>query len=317
MAPRYNRAIPAAAGYPQYSGNLIPPIYSQTLIENFYCSTVFGDISSTEYLGELNGKGDQITFFHEPCVIVRDHVKDGTIKHDVLESDTTTLVIDRAKEFSYKIARIDAEMMPMWDAMKAKLMQNTARSIADQIDCDLLNEIYTHVHCDNQGPAAGCQSHAYNLGQVGNPVPVTSLNVLEVLTNLSAVLDEACIPAEGRFIVIPTAMKVAIMNSELRAAYFSGQNQSTYLNGKIADNIAGFAIYVSNHVPRVFDPGANVNAYHIVAGLRSATCFASVVEATREIEDKDSWDIFYQGLQAYGFGVIQPKALAHLYARFN
>jgi hypothetical protein len=314
---RYTNAIPAAAGYPQYSGNLIPPIYSQTLIENFYCSTVFGDISTTEYIGEMRGKGDQITFFREPCVIVRDHVKDGTIKHDVLESDTVTLVIDRAKEFSYKIARLDADMMPMWDQMRSKLMQNTARTIADKIDCELLGEIYTYAHCDNQGPAAGCVSHSYNLGQTGNPVPVTSINVLEVITNVAAVLDEACIPKEGRYLVIPTPMKVAIMNSELRAAYFSGLSQSTYLNGKIADNIAGFAIYESNHVPRVFDAGANTWAWHIVAGIRSATCFASVVEHTREIEDKDSWDIYYQGLQAYGFGVIQPKALAHLYARFN
>lgn len=316
MARNNFRAIPAAAGYPQYSGNLIPPVYSQTIIENFYCSTVFGDISTTAYLGELRGRGDQITFWKEPCVIVRDHVKDGTIKHDVLESDTITLAIDRAKEFSYKMARIDIEMMPMWDQMRAALMRNTARVIADKIDCDLLNEIYTQVSCFNQGPAAGCESGSYNLGQTGNPLPVTSLNVLEVLTNMSAVLDEACIPAEGRYVVIPTPMKVAIMNSELRAAYFSGLNQSTYLNGKIADNIAGFTIYVSNHVPRVFDTGANVNAYHIPFGIRSATAFASVIELTREIEDKDSFDVFWQGLNAYGFGVIHPEALGHLYARF-
>lgn len=316
--PTYTRAIPAAAGYPQYSGNLIPPIYSQTIIENLYAMTIYSEISTSEYLGELRGRGDQITFFQEPCVIVRDSIKDGTIKHDTFESNTMTLVIDRAKEFSYKLADLDAEFMQIWPKMRALILRKTARAIQEAIDCELLAEMYTHVHCDNQGPRAGCDSHAFNLGQIGNPVSVNATNVLEVITNMAAVLSEQNVPDdEGRFLVVPTVMAHAIMNSELRMANISGLGRSLYLNGKLPHDIAGFTIYQSNRIRRVIDPITNTLAWHIIGGHRSATSFASVVNRTRTMEDKDSWDKYYQGQSAYGFGVVRPEALVHLYARFN
>lgn len=59
-------AVKAAAGYPQYSNNIITPMFSMDLLERFYCTTVFSDISTTEYSGELQKCGDQITFSANP-----------------------------------------------------------------------------------------------------------------------------------------------------------------------------------------------------------------------------------------------------------
>lgn len=310
------RAIPAAAGYPQYSGNLIHPVMKMDLLERFYCTTVFGDISTTDYLGELTKGGDQITFWREPCVVVRDHVKDGIIKHDVLEAEPITMVIDKAKEFSIKIAKIDEQMMQGWEMFKSALLANASRAMAEHIDCEILGGIYMDVDCKNRGAQAGCLSRSYNLGQTGNPVPVDSSNVVEFLTYMHGVLNEACVPREGRFLVIPTQMEIAILNSELKAAYLTGMSATPLLNGKIPTQIAGFDIYVSNNVCRVFDPGVNSQAFHVVGGVKGSIAFASVLEDTRVIEDKDSWDIFYQGLQAYGHDVIRPEGLVAGYVRF-
>jgi hypothetical protein len=80
--------------------------------------------------------------------------------------------------------------------------------------------------------------------------------------------------------------------------------------------VVGFTIYVSSHVCRVFDAGVAAWAYHLVGGLKDATAFATVLEHTRIIEnDKDNWDKYYQGLQVYGFGVLQPSHLIHGYVR--
>ncbi len=51
-------AVPAAAGYVQYSGNIISPLFSMELLEQFYCSTLYSDISTVEYSGELEKCGD-------------------------------------------------------------------------------------------------------------------------------------------------------------------------------------------------------------------------------------------------------------------
>jgi hypothetical protein len=45
-------AVPAAPGYPQYSGNLISPMFSMDLLELFYCTSIYGEISTTEYSGQ-------------------------------------------------------------------------------------------------------------------------------------------------------------------------------------------------------------------------------------------------------------------------
>lgn len=319
MALLPNRAIPAAAGYPQYSGSVVlPPQYSQTLIENFYAVTVFSEISTTDYLGELNGKGDQITFMLDPCVVVRDSVKGAPITHDTVEVNSITLVIDRAKEYSVKVAKVDLQMSDRLTRLRDRFVELAPRAIQEGVDCELMAEMIANVDPANRGATAGCISGSYNMGVLNTPFAVTPSNVLAFLTNMSAVLDEQNIPAEGRFVVVPTQMKVALMNSDLKAAYFSGESQSTYLNGKIAERqIAGFTIYVSNRVPKGIDPGVSKLAYSMPFGINTATTFASVLDDSRQIEDADSWDVYVQGLMAYGFGVVRPKALGVAYATFN
>jgi len=48
---------------PQYSGNLISPMFSMDLLELFYCTSIYGEISTTEYSGTLEKCGDQVTFY--------------------------------------------------------------------------------------------------------------------------------------------------------------------------------------------------------------------------------------------------------------
>lgn len=309
--------ITASAGYPQYSGNLIPEMMGMELIERFYETSIFGEISTTDYLGELSGKGDQITFWREPCVIIRDYTKDQTLKHDTLEVEPVKLVIDRAKYFAFKMDKIDESMMSVWPKMKAAMLKNASIEMANNIDCELLGSLYVDADCRNKGPNAGCISGSYNLGQTGAPVVLTSANVVQFLTMMHGVLNQRSVPREGRYLVIPTEMETLILNSELRQAYLTGMNESPLLNGRIPTTISGFQLYVSNHVCRVRDVGTNTDAYHIIGGIPGATCFASVMQHSRTIEDKDTFDTYYDGLQVYGFDVIRPEALVAAYVRLS
>lgn len=316
--PKVLGAIPAAAGYPQYSGNLILPQFGQELIERFYCTTVFGEISNTNYIGNLSRMGDQITFFREPRAVVRPYIKDMTLKHDTLTAESVTLTVDKANYFSLKIDRIDQHQMgPMWQKMRDAFVTNAAREIANTIDCQLLGTVYTKADCANRGPQAGCQSGMYNLGTVGNPVVVTPNNIVQVLINLQAVLTEACVPREGRYVVLPPIAEAAILQSPLGAACCSSDKAyEVMLNGRMPGTIAGFKVLISPHVPKVFDAAAGVDAYQIIAGVQSSTVFASQLDEVREMQDFNNFDNFLQGLSVYGFDVIEPKGLVSLYARF-
>lgn len=312
--------IQAAAGYPQYSGNLIPPVHSDVILENFRCRSVFSEITTSDFLGELRGRGDRITFYKEPKVNVRKHTKNGVIKHDTFETDTAELTIDHALEFSVKIARLDEQMIhsPNWARWQQTVMTQAAEEMRRHIDRDVMSAMYIGVDPLNQGQSAGVKGGTYDFGAPGTPLLITSANAPEVFTNISTLLDEHCIPMDNRWIVIPPALKGVMMLGDLRRADMMGLNQSPLLNGRLPNAFNGLTIYVSPYVPCVWDQVANTWAFHILAGWKGATAFASVLEETRIVAgDQDRWDKYIQGLTAYGFGIIRPEALISIYARFQ
>lgn len=310
-------AIPAASGYPQYSGNIISPKFGLDLIENFYCTTVHGEISSTEFVGDLVKCGDQITFWREPEVRVRLIEKNQTIQHDTLDSEPVTLVVDQAFDFSIKMNKIDEYQLCNWPKWKESLFRRASYRMSQVVDSRLMTQMYFEADPKNRGANAGVISGNINLGVTGAPIVVDNTNVIQIMTRLRQVLEEQCAPDESPFIVVPPAMLSVMLNSDLRAAYLTGLDWSSIVNGRIPNQVMGFNVISSVNVPRVFDVAVNTEAYQIIAGIKSATAFAAQIEQVRDIEDKDDWATFYQGLGVYGFKVIQPKGIAALYARFN
>lgn len=314
-------AVPAASGYPQYSGSLIPPMFSSKLVEQFYCSSTYADITTTEYSGELNKCGDQITFFRSPRVRIRRGQKDSTIKHDTIDTCPITLVIDKELEFSVKIAKIDVKQICNWDAWQTSLLKSASYNIGEAIDQELLAKMYVEADPQNKGPDAGVRTHSYNMGQPGAPVDITSSNIWQVLTQVAGVLREQCLPMEDLFIVLPDVALPILLNSPMLSANAGLAGaccevaSNAILNGKIPAKIAGFDVYISHNVFSATDGGDTI--YEVVAGWRGATAFAMQIEETRIIDnDKDSWDIFLQGMTVYGSKVIQAEGLAGLYATF-
>ncbi|MFV0512493.1 MAG: hypothetical protein ACK5MY_02485 [Jhaorihella sp.] len=294
---------------------------SQDLLERFYSTTIFGSISSTQYLGDLAGRGDQIIFFKKPQVSARRHVKDGTIKHDTLETDSHTMIIDQACEWSVKMAQVDERMMGMWPTFKAAMMDAASEAMQQIQDQYILSQLHVDVADANQGDAAGCISGCYDLGTVGAPIEISSgAQWVRLLARLSAVLSEANMPRENRYVVAPPIAEYALMTSPFMAMIGGngGFSSAQMLNGQLPGQVMGFTHYISHNLTSVVDPVTNQQAWYIVAGLPMATAYASVLEQTRTIDqDPDSWDTFYQGLLVYGFDVLYPQGLAVAYVTFD
>lgn len=309
--------IPAASGYPQYSGNLITPIFRMELLERWYCSTIYSDVSSTEYTGELNRGGDEIVFWREPKVQVRKYIKNQPIQHDTIDGEPVKMVIDQAYTFSIKVNQIDEQQIQNWDNWKAGFLKSAGLELARTIDPLLLTEMWSSASIDNQGANAGAQSHSVNLGTPGAPIVITKTNITEVLSSVHQVLDEACAPKDGRFVTMPPAGISAMRNSDLKAAYLTGLSWSPLVNGKIPDQVMGFTVLESTYIPTVVDGTVNKLVYHLVAGVKMATAFAATIEDSRVITDKDDWANYYQGLSVFGFKVLYPDGIVHIYATFD
>lgn len=309
-------AIPASAGYPQYSGSIIAPKFSLELLELFYCTSVFGNITTKEYSGEITKCGDQITFFREPEVRVRRYQKNGRMQADTLSFEPVTMTIDKSLYANVKFDQIDEKQICNFPAIRSAFQKRISYQMGVEVDTGLLPSMFADSHPANRGNAAGVISGAYELGTTGAPVVVDPTNVLSVITDVHSTLNEQCIPASDRFMVVPPQFENVLLNSDLRAAYFSGESKSSYLGG-VSKRICDIQIYTSNFVPYVFDAGVGANVYQIVAGHKSATAFAAQIEKSRIMETAESFDRYYQSLMVYGHKVLQPKAIVSLYARLS
>lgn len=317
-------AVPAASGYPQYSGSLIPPMFSMNLIEQLYCEAVYPDITTTEYTGELKKCGDQITFFRSPKVTVRRNVKDGTIKHDTIDTCPVTMTIDDFLEFSIKVSQVDIEQICNWSKWESSLIESASHEMTEVMDSELFAKAALQASPCNKGDKAGVKSGMYNLGKTGVPIAITAANIWEYLTRLRAVLKEQCVPMNDLYVVLPDvaenillASPTLMANPGLAGACCDIASDGI-LNGKLPKKIAGFDVYISHNVHKVMDVTVNKDAYSVIAGWRGATAFAAQIERTRVVEnDKDSWDTYMQGMTVYGSKVIRDEGIAVLYATFS
>jgi hypothetical protein len=315
-------AIQAAAGYPQFSGNLIHPMFSAKMLELYYCDTVFSEVSTTEYSGEITKCGDQITFFRDPEVEVRDLEKNGTLEHDTPTVESTTMTIDYAKYFSFKYDRIDQKQICTYDQLISAIAKRAAYAIRKAIDPELLAQMWAAAAASNRGANAGEQTGAYDLGEVGADIQISATNANQVFSRGMAVLEEACAPTEqGVFLVVPPIAKQIIQNSDLKAGYFiGGDGRSPYLTGSeelLRNGYNGMQIIVSRFLPSTIDPTTGRQVWLCVAGVKSATAFAMQLSEEREMQSPEFFGTLYQGLAVYGFKTLYPKGLVAFYVSFT
>jgi hypothetical protein len=308
--------IPAAAGYPSYDF-LTSCHMSDQLLSRFYCSTIYNEIMDMSALNEALNGAFAITFRKQPTAKVHKYYKDMVLKHDTFSTDVATLTLTEAVYYSLKVDEIDRTFIEDWDMWVDRYLEAVTRQVRLQIDAEILCSLYTKADCHNKGAQAGCSSGMYNLGTPGAPRSVNSANVGEIFQELSAVLDEACIPETDRWIILPPEFKRILANSAWGQCCLNELAQALYLNGRLPGSIAGFTIYVSNRLSRVFDPVVNKWVYNIIAGWNGSAAFAAALQRNRIAQPADSFDTMYQGLMVYGWDVLYPEGLLHLYTTFD
>lgn len=308
----------ASAGYSQYADALITPQFGDRLIARGYCSFVAGDVTDTDYTGSLTKCGDQITYFIEPEVAINEYQKNQVLDPQELESESVSMVVDRAKYYNVKLDRIDEKQICFIDKWVDSFLKRAEYNMKRLLDPEVLMRMALETAPTNKGMGAGKESQSQDLGEIGNPVPITAANVIEVLTRLDVVLREACRWEDGQmFVVLPNVSRNALMASDLKAAYLTGMSQSPILNGKFPMQLMGFDVYFTDQVPHVKDLATNRTAYWIVAGNKKATGFAQQLQDHEIVSMEKSFGKYYRGLWVYGHKPFLRDALAVLYATFG
>jgi hypothetical protein len=161
----------------------------------------------------------------------------------------------------------------------------------------------------NLGVTAGVVSASFDLGTTAAAITITAANATDKIVDLGAVLSEHNVPDENRFVVIPNWYAAMLKKSDLKAANITGDGKSVLRTGLIGE-IDSFKVYKSNLVPTSSDTGLK---YHVFAGVKNATTFASQINKSETVRSQDQFEDLWRLLLLYGREVIQPEALAELY----
>lgn len=311
-------ALATASGYPQHSGILVPKIWSSKTLVKFYEATVLAAIANTEYEGEIKDVGDTVEIRTTPTINIKKYVKGADLTYENPQPDTVTLNIDKANYFGFLVEDVDKHQADY------NFQDDWARDASEQMKIvieggktsegitGVLPDIYADAAAANKGATAGKLSSGYNLGVTGAPLAMNKTNILDVIINCGTVLDEQNVPEEGRWIVLPAWACGMIKKSDLKDASLSGDTTSIMRNGRIG-MIDRFEVFNSNLLGLTVDGATTVT--NSIFGHKSALTFASQITRMEDLgRSQSTFGNLYRGLNVYGYEVIKPEALGHLYA---
>jgi len=172
--------------------------------------------------------------------------------------------------------------------------------------------MFGSVSADNAGATAGRISNNINLGSTGASLAMTKDNIIDYIVDCGIVLDEQNVPQDGRFLILPAWACALVKKSELKDASISGDGTSMLRNGRMG-MVDRFTLYMSNLLAVTTD-GAN-QVTNMIAGHRSGLTFAAQMTKMETLRHPTRFGDLTRGLKVYGYEVIKPESLVHLYGR--
>ena len=285
-------AFASAAGYTNLpNGNFSPVIYSKKVQLAFRKSTVVGDITNSDYFGEIANQGDTVRIIKEPEISVSAYARGTVIQPQDLNDADFSLVVDKANYFAFKMD--DIEEAHSHVNFMDLATNRAAYRLSDQYDqevlgylsgykqsalhgaADTVNDIVNGTKADTAAgsdellAANKLDAKAFgnittdHTGVTSPSIPVaarlpgaTSLPTAYVspsmlLARMSRLLDQRNVDSQGRWVVLDPIMMEILRDEDSRLLNADFGEAGALRNGLVLNNLHGFRVYVSNNTPSV------------------------------------------------------------------
>jgi hypothetical protein len=278
--------------------NFTPELWAATLLRNLHKKYVFAQpgVINRDYEGQIKEKGDTVRITSIGAVAVGDYVKDTDMTAaQALTDAQTALVIEKAKFFNFAVDDIDTAQAA--GNIMDEAMFESGQALGNAMDTYLAG-FYTDVDSANF------------VGTDGSPKTLTlATDAYPLLTQVKVKLDEANVPEEGRFIIVPAWFEGVMLQDDRFIRQFNNIAPEALLNGMIA-KAAGFNILLSNNV--TFNGTAATGQYRMLAGYPGAWTVAEQINEVEGYRPQLRFADAVKGLQLYGAKVTKPSALSVL-----
>lgn len=272
--------------------NFIPTVWAAEVMTALETRLVYAQegIVNRDYEGEISAFGDTVKINGIGAVTIGNYVKNTDMDvPEVLNDNTRSLVIDQAKYFNFLVDDIDqAQQNPK---VMQQAMANAAYGLKKVAD----------------GIVAGVYTGANGANLIGDDTTPTTLTAVtqayDRLVDLNTKLDEADIPDEGRWVVVPSWFEGLLLKDSRFITAGGGADAAKY-NGLIGE-AAGFRVLKSNQVPNV--AGAK---FKVMAGHPMAISYAEQIVSVEAYRPERRFADAVKGLHLYGTKLVRPEALA-------
>lgn len=271
--------------------NFTPEIWSARMLVSLKKALVYGQPSvvNRDYEGEISNVGDTVRIRSISRPTISSYSKGGTLTYEQLTDTERALLIDQAKSFSFVVDDIDKAQQP-GGAMETAT-DEAAYALRDQAD-QYLAALYTGAQAANA---------------IGTVSVTTAALAYTQLRRLSVKLDEANVPNEGRYVVVPPWYYGLLLESDL---FLRADASSTPgLRNGVVGTVLGMDVLKSNNAPFVTG-----DDYAVIAGHPSAISFAEQIVEMETLRLQTTFGTGVRGLYVYGAKLVRPDAIATVVA---
>ena len=283
-------AFQSAAGYNNLpNGNFSSVIYSKKVQLAFRKSTIAGDVTNSDYFGEISAQGDSVKIIKEPEITVSPYARGTQVNAQDLDDEDFSLVIDKSNYFAFKVDDIEEKHSHV--NFMDLATNRAAYRLADQYDQEVLgylsgykqsalhdnaDTVNDQVNGTKAVATAGSDellaSMKLNKGKFGNittasagehsiPVaarlpgatalPTEYVSPVMLINRMGRLLDQQNVDKAGRWIVIDPVMMEVLQDEDSRFMNADFGDSGGLRNGLVISNWNGFRVYVSNNLPQV------------------------------------------------------------------
>jgi len=283
-------AFKTAAGYGNLpNGNFSPVIYSKQVQLAFRKSTICGEITNSEYFGEISGQGDTVRIIKEPNITVTEYARGSVVKPQDLDDEDFTLVVDKANQFAFKMDDIEKAHSHV-DFMSLASSQ-AGYKLKDQFDQEVLgylsgykqtaigtnaSAVNTTVSGSKAVASAGSDELLASMklkksdfgnitttsaGDHSTPIaarlpgalslPTAYVSPAMMVARMSRLLDQQYVDRDGRWLVIDPVFMEVLQDEDSRLFDRDYGDSGALRNGLVLKNFYGFTVCLSNNLPKV------------------------------------------------------------------
>src|SRR5215203_867390 len=273
---------------------MLPQIWSARILAKLEKNLVFAQpgVVNRDFEGDIRADGDRVHIHSFNDLTVSSYVKNSTsISYENLTDSRVTLLIDQSKYFAFSIDDIDA----------AQMRPELIDAASDRAAYQLAEVADSYVASLYSGASTSNPDNTIETSQF------TATNVYQKFVDLSVLMDQVNLPADGRYVVVPPWVKGLLLQN---SSFVTAAKPDAVLNGEIGQ-IAGIRILVSNNVKTT---GTSPVVSHMMAGHPSALAYAEQIVNVEGLRLEGSFADAVRGLHLYGVKVLDGARLLDLQA---